>query len=225
MPTLRVDIWSDIACPWCYVGKRHLEAALAEFPHPVEVVWRSFELDPDSVRDPDESLVDRLRKKYGVPLAQAQAMIDRTTGVAAQDGLALRFDRVKPANTFDGHRLIHLARAHGLQDAMKERLLRAHLVDGEQLADRAVLVRLAAEVGLDAAATLASDAYADDVRADERLARELGVSGVPFFVMAGRLGVSGAQPVEVLRGALERAWAEQPAEVADGPACGPDGAC
>ena len=130
MPALRVDIWSDIACPWCYIGKRHLEAALAGFPHPVELVWRSFELDPDPVRDPDESLIDRLRKKYGVPLAQAQAMIDRTAGVAAKDGLALRFDRVRPANTFDGHRLIHLARAHGKQDAMKERLMKAHFIDG-----------------------------------------------------------------------------------------------
>lgn len=205
MPPLRIDIWSDIACPWCYIGKRHIEAALKEFPHEVEVTWRSFELDPSAAPKGDEKLLDRIKAKMRVSAEQAQAMLDRTTGVAKQDGLTINFADVKAANTFDGHRLIQYAKSLGKQDAMKERLMKAYFTDGEQLGDRETLIRLASEVGIDARATLESDAFANDVRADENLARDLGINGVPFFVMAGKLGVSGAQPVEVLKGALEKA--------------------
>jgi len=238
MAALRVDIWSDIACPWCYVGKRRFEAALAGFDHraDVEVVWRSFELDPGAPRERVEAgpYARRLAAKYRTSEAEAQARIDRLVALAAADGLELRFDRIRPGNTFDGHRLIHLGGAHGRQDAVKERFLRGYFHDGRAIGEPAVVRELAIDAGLDAGevdAVLASDRYAADVRADEGLARELGISGVPFFVIDRRLGLSGAQPVEVLRAALAEGWktrAATPAataddEVADGAACGPDG--
>jgi len=231
---LRIDIWSDIACPWCYIGKRRLEQALAGFPHAaeVEIVWRSFELDPSAprVRDSTQSYAERLAAKYRTPVLQAQAMIDRMVETAAKDGLDFRFDRARSGNTFDAHRLLHLAHERGLQDALKERLFRAYLTEGQAIGEHDVLAQLAREVGLDDAEVrevLDGDRWACEVRADEALARELEISGVPFFVLGGQLGVSGAQPVEVLRGALDRAWRELAAPaietVAEGAACGPDG--
>jgi len=233
MKRLRVDVWSDIACPWCYVGKRRLEAALARFPHrdEVEIVWRAFELDPSAprVREGGGSYAERLAKKYRTPVAQAEAMIQRMTDVAAADGLDLRFDRVRPGNTFDAHRLLHLAGERGAQDALKERLLRAYMTEGEAIGEPAVLARLATEVGLDAdevQGVLASDAYAEEVREDEREAAAMSISGVPFFVL-GRYGVSGAQTADLLLRGLEQAWAEvaaAPQEAfAEGAACGPEG--
>ena len=234
MAKLRIDIWSDIACPWCYIGKRRLEQALAGFPHAaeVEIVWRSFELDPSAprVRDSTQSYAERLAAKYRTPVLQAQAMIDRMVETAAKDGLDFRFDRARSGNTFDAHRLLHLAHERGLQDALKERLFRAYLTEGQAIGEHDVLAQLAREVGLDDAEVrevLDGDRWAREVRADEALARELEISGVPFFVLGGQLGVSGAQPVEVLRGALDRAWRELAAPaietVAEGAACGPDG--
>jgi predicted DsbA family dithiol-disulfide isomerase len=230
---LRIDVWSDIACPWCYVGKRRLEAALAKFPHreAVEVVWRAFELDPSAPRERDNkvSYAERIAKKYGSSVTEADGMITRMTDVAAADGLDFRFDRIRSGNTLDAHRVIHLARAHGKQDAVKERLLRAYMTEGEAIGDPEVLVRLAAEAGLDpeeVRAMLASDAEVKEVRADEDEARQLGISGVPFFVLGGKYAVSGAQPTEVLLGALTRAWEDaqaRPATFAEGAACGPDG--
>jgi predicted DsbA family dithiol-disulfide isomerase len=233
---LRIDIWSDIACPWCYVGKRRLEQALERFPHKaeVDVVWRAFELDPSAprVRDGSQSYAQRLASKYGTQPAQAQGMIDRMVDTAAADGLEFRFDRIRPGNTFDAHRLLHLAHERGVQDALKERLMRAYLTEGAAIGERDVLVRLAVEAGLDereAQDVLERDGYASEVRQDEALARELGISGVPFFVLAGRLGVSGAQPAEVLRGALDQAWkdhvvADAKLETfAEGAVCGPEG--
>ena len=228
---LRVDVWSDIACPWCFVGKRRLEAALEQFAHrdAVEVVWHAFELDPGapSVLPDKPSYVERLAKKYRCSTEQGQAMIDRMVQTAAADGLAFRFDKIRPGNTFDAHRLIHLARERGKQDAVKERFLAAYLEEGEPIGDEAALLRLATDAGLDAAEVtevLESDAYADDVRNDEMTARSLGVSGVPFFVIAQRFGVSGAQPAEALAQVLEQAWdqASEPA-IEEGAACGPDG--
>ncbi|WP_019585508.1 DsbA family oxidoreductase [Deinococcus apachensis] len=210
---LRVDIWSDIACPWCYVGKRRFEAALSEFPHRdrVEVVWHSFELDPSASSQPGQSMRAILAGKYGGGEARAQGMLDSMTQTAAGEGLEYHFGRVQPTNTFEAHQLIHLAAERGLQDAMKERLLRAFFVEGEFLGDREVLVRLASEVGLNAEevrAALESGQYAQAVRQDEAQAHALGINGVPFFVLGGKYGVSGAQSPEVLRGALEQVWAE-----------------
>ena len=235
MQKLQLEIWSDIACPWCYIGKRHLEQALATFEHAaeVEIHWRAFELDPGAPRqrDTSQSYAERIATKYGVSVAEGQQMIDRVIGTAAKAGLAFRYDVIKPGNTFDAHRLLHWAHEHGKQDALKERLLRGYMIEGAAIGDRDVLVSLAGEVGLeptDARDVLETGRYTSEVRADERMARELGITGVPFFVMAGRIGVSGAQPAELLRNALAQAWSEhveKPAiEVhAEGAACGPEG--
>ncbi len=235
MQKLQLDIWSDIACPWCYIGKRHLEQALSTFEHAadVEIHWRAFELDPSAprVRDDSQSYAERISKKYGVPVAQGQQMIDRVIGTAAKAGLAFRYDVIKPGNTFDAHRLLHWAHEQGKQGELKERMLRGYMIEGAAIGEREVLVALAADVGLDAeeaATVLESGRYTDEVRADEQLARELEISGVPFFVMAGRYGISGAQPAEVLRDALAKAWAEHAAKpaievYAEGASCGPDG--
>jgi predicted DsbA family dithiol-disulfide isomerase len=229
---MQIDIWSDIACPWCYVGKRRFEQALSRFPHRdrVTVTWRSFELDPSAPPTQDEPQAQLLARKYGVPVAQAEAMNARMTGAAAEEGLEFHFDRVKVGNTFDAHRLVHLAHESGLQDAMKERLMRAYLTEGLALGRREVLEQLALEVGLDAGRvreTLAGDAYATDVREDEATARQLGINGVPFFVLNGKYGVSGAQSPELLLEAITQAYAEtQPAVTmlgGSGEECGPDG--
>ena len=206
---VKVEIWSDIACPWCHIGKRRFEAALARFPHPVEVVWKSFELDPHAVGGKDGDYATRLAAKYSRTVPQAQQMLNDMTTTAAIEGLAFRFDLAQAGSTFDAHRVIHAAGQVGLQDAMKERLLRAYFEQGEAVHDHDTLVRLAAEVGLDVHVVLQDDTYADAVRREEAEALELGITGVPFFVVDRRYGISGAQPVEVLLGALERAWAEQ----------------
>jgi predicted DsbA family dithiol-disulfide isomerase len=225
---MKVEIWSDVACPWCYVGKRRFEQALARFPHPVEVTWRSFELDPSASGAKDGSYAERLATKYGFTLAKAQEVLDGMTATAAAEGLAFHFDRAQAGSTFDAHRLLHLAAEHGLQDALKERLLLAYFSEGRAVHDPATLVRLAAEVGLDeteAAEVLATGRYAEQVRADQAEATALGVTGVPFFVLDRRYGVSGAQSPEVLLQALEQAWTSQPLDVVgtgdacDGDAC------
>ena len=230
---LRIDVWSDIACPWCYVGKRRLEAALALFPHrdAVEIVWRAFELDPSapSERDRSVSYAERISKKYGTAVREAEVRVKQMTDVAAQNGLDFRFDIIRSGNTFDAHRVIHLAAERGKQDAVKERLLRAYLTEGELMSDPETLVRLGGEAGLDpeeVRALLASDGHVKHVREDEDEARKLGISGVPFFVMGGKYAVSGAQPTEVLLRALQRAWDDlgaRPLVYAEGAACGPDG--
>ncbi len=228
---LPVNIWSDIACPWCYVGKRHFEAALEDFEHSdaVQPTWRAFELDPGApaVREPVD-YADRLSKKYNVGVDDADVMIERMTDTAKGVGLDFDFKRIRPGNTFDAHRLIHLARGKGLQDAMKERFLRGYLCEGVAIGDSSALTSLAVEVGLDAdevASVLASDSHSEEVRADEGEARAIGIGGVPFFII-GRYGVSGAQPPAVLKQVLEKAWGEISAEpeiFAEGAACGPDG--
>jgi predicted DsbA family dithiol-disulfide isomerase len=234
MSRLQVDVWSDIACPWCYVGKRRLEAALERFPHrdEVDVVWHAFELDPGAPkeRDRSQSYAERLAKKYGRSVAQAHEMLERMAETARGDGLDLRFDQVRSGSTFDAHRLVHLGLVKGKQDAVKERLFAAYMTEGELISDPSTLVRIAGEAGLsedDASAMLASDTYASEVRRDESVAGELGVSGVPFYVLGGKYAVSGAQPAELFHQALERAWeeiAEKPeGALPEGAVCGPDG--
>lgn len=210
---LRVDIWSDIACPWCYVGKRRFEAALAQFPQreQVEVVWHAFELDLSAPARSDRGMRDILAGKYGRSAAQAQEMLDSMTQTAAAEGLEYHFENLLPVNTFLAHQLIHLAAAHGRQDAAKERLLAAFFTEGADLSDVDTLVHLGTEMGLDADevwAALESGRYAGAVREDEAQAGALGISGVPFFVLGGKYGVSGAQPAEVFRSALEQVWAD-----------------
>lgn len=227
---MHVEIWSDIACPWCYVGKRRFDAALAGFEHrdDVRVTWRSFELDTLAPRALEVDAAQHLAEKYGTTRDEAIAMQQRMTDVAAGEGLAFRFDIARRGNTFDAHRLTHLAAAHGTQDAMKERLMRAYLCEGEAIGDPAVLERLAIEVGLPADEVrdvLGGDRFAGEVRDDERTAAGLGIHAVPFFVVDRKVGASGAQPPAVLLELLRQAWPDEaPVEVvADGASCGVDG--
>lgn len=210
-----VEVWSDVACPWCYIGKRRLEAALAGFDRAdeVEVQWRAFELDPNAAKTEPGAppMVERLAKKYGTSPDQAKLMIDRVASTAAKDGLALAFDKVQPGNTFDAHRVIRFAGESGKRAEMNERVFRAYFIEGAAVGDPAVLQALAVEVGLDGdevAALLAGDRFAAEIRSEEREARELGITGVPFFVIDRKLGVSGAQPAEVLRDAIRTGMAE-----------------
>jgi predicted DsbA family dithiol-disulfide isomerase len=206
---VNVEIWSDIACPWCAVGKRRFEKALAACDRrdDVTVTWRSFELDPGAPAERPGPRDAHLAQKYGMSVEQAREMHERMTQTAAGEGLDFRFDKARSGNTFDAHRIVHLAKQHGLQDEMNERLLAAHFTDGELVSDHATLSRLALEAGLpedEVAATLATDRFADDVRADETTARTLGINAVPTFVVDRRIGVSGAQPPEVLGELLAR---------------------
>jgi predicted DsbA family dithiol-disulfide isomerase len=208
---VHVEIWSDIACPWCYVGKRRFEAALAAFEHrdEVTVTWRSFELDPEAPPAREGDNATRLAKKYGIEREQAIASQQSLAQHAAGDGIEMRFDLTRSGNTFDAHRLAHLAAANGEQEAMTERLFRAHHTEGELVSDHEVLARLAAEVGLpgdEVRATLASDRYGAQVREDEVLAARIGIQGVPFFVADRAIGLSGAQTPEVLGEFLRRGW-------------------
>ena len=210
---MKVEIWSDVVCPWCYIGKRRFEKALDQFDHrgDIEVEFRSFELNPSAPTDQQGSLEEALARKYGLSLEQARAMNARVVEAAAGEGLEYRFDIAKRSNTFDAHRMIHLAAAEGMQSAMKERLMAAYFMEGRAIGDRDTLVELAAEVGIDAErarATLDSEEFADEVRADEREAGELGITGVPFFVINRRYAVSGAQPPELLLKALAAGWDE-----------------
>jgi len=204
---MRIDVWSDIVCPWCYLGKRRLERALAEFEHAdrVEVVWRSFQLDPGYPVGTREPVYQSLAKKMGLPLKQVRAMTDRVKALAAEEGLAYDFDRAVMVNTFTAHRLTHLAKAHGLGAEMHERLMRAQLCEGRVLDDPETLAELAAEVGVpadEARRVLAGDEYTREVEEDIRQARELGVTGVPFFVFDNAYGIAGAQSSEMLLQAL-----------------------
>ncbi|MDX6569328.1 MAG: hypothetical protein QOH15_1906 [Gaiellales bacterium] len=210
-----VEIWSDMICPWCYVGKRRFEHALALFAgrDEVDVIWRSFELDPNAPREP-VPLADRIASKFNVSHADAVAMNERMTETASGAGLQFRLDKAISGNTFDAHRVIHLAASHGLQAEADERIKESYFAEGRPISDRESLVELAASVGLDAAETramLESDRFTDEVREDEQTAAAFGISGVPFFVFDRRLGVSGAQPPEVLLGALQEAAGEVPA--------------
>lgn len=210
---MHVDIWSDIVCPWCYVGKARFEKALSGFPHrdQVEVVYRSFELDPGYPPDRRETTLAMLSRKYGMPEAQARSAEARIAGLAQAEGLG--FDSNRPVgNTFDLHRVIHLARAKGAQQELLTALNQAYFGQGRQVFDRDVITEVADAAGLDTGAVtevLDSDEYAEAVREDEREARELGISGVPFFVFDMALGVSGAQPAETFTSALNQAWARR----------------
>jgi len=226
---VHVEIWSDIACPWCYVGKRRFEAALADYEHrdEVTVTWRSFELDPTAPAVRDEDAATHIAKKYGTTPEKAREMQRGLTETAAADGLDFRLDLAKLGNTFDAHRLVHLGASLGIQDQVEERFMRAYQVEGEAIGERETLERLAIDAGLPADEVrdvLLTERYAEDVRDDERTAEQLGVRGVPFFVVDRAVAVSGAQPPEVLRQLLEQARpAPAVAVVAEGDTCGPDG--
>ena len=213
MAQLTVDIWSDVVCPWCYIGKRRFEAALAQFEHrdDVTVLWHSFELDPEAPPVAEGKSAERLAAKYGMTVEEAAGRQAEITTLAAQDGLTYDLADSRGGNTFDAHRLIHLAAEHRLGDAAMERLMRAYFSEREAIGDRETLQRLAVEAGLPAEEVrevLEGERYADAVRADERAATQIGIRGVPFFVLGRKYGVSGAQPAEVLLQALQQAWDE-----------------
>ncbi|MEE1938087.1 DsbA family oxidoreductase [Streptomyces sp. TRM 70361] len=208
--TVRIEVWSDVVCPWCYIGKRRLERALADFGHAdeVAVVWRSFQLDPSFPRGVRQPVPEMLAKKTGASPEQVRAMNERVTELAAREGLDYALERTVMVNTVDAHRLTHLAKEHGLGGRAHERLLRAQLVEARTLDDPDTLVRLGTEIGLDEAEArrvVTGDAYAREVEADIREARTLGVTGVPFFAFNRAFAVSGAQPAETFLTALRRA--------------------
>jgi predicted DsbA family dithiol-disulfide isomerase len=210
---MKVEIWSDVVCPWCYIGKRRFERALEQFDGAanVEVEWRSFQLNPDHPRGEREPLEASLAAKLGGSIAQVREMNDRVTRLAADEGLEYHLERYQVVNTFDAHRLTHLAKGRSLGPAAHERLLRAQLVEGESLDDLDTLVRLGEDVGIPAADTrraLETDAHAADVAEDLALARAFGISGVPFFVIDRRFGVSGAQPTDLFLEVLQTARAD-----------------
>jgi predicted DsbA family dithiol-disulfide isomerase len=206
-----VEIWSDIACPWCYIGKRRFERALAGFEHAddVTVRWRSFELDPDAPREREGDRASRIARKYGLGLDQVREMERELLSQASGEGLDFRLDVQRSGTTFDGHRLVHLANEHGLGDQMKERLLHAYFSEGELISDHDSLLALGVEVGLpeeEVRELLAGDRFAEEVRDDERTALELGITAVPTFVVDRARGISGAQSPELLLKLLRVGW-------------------
>jgi predicted DsbA family dithiol-disulfide isomerase len=209
---MKVEIWSDVVCPWCYIGKRRFERAAAAAPHAdeIEVVWRSFQLNPNHPRGVRRRHDEYLAEKLGGSPADVQRLDARVVALAAAEGLDYDFDRYTVVNTFDAHRVAHLAAAQGHGDAIQERMLRAQLVEGELLDDGPTLVRLAGDVGVaadDVERVLATDAYATEVQDDIETGMGLGLTGVPFFVIDRAIGVSGAQPTEVFERALAMAAA------------------
>ncbi len=247
---MRVEIWSDVVCPWCYIGKRRLEKALVTLgeqhpaaapggPEAPEVVFRSFQLEPGAPTTPTDSLTEHLGSKYGGGPANGQRLIDQMEAVAAEEGLLYRLGVAQRVGTLDAHRLLHAALevSPAVQADLKERLMAAYMIEGRNVADHDELVAMAGESGMDEAVArevLTSGTHAGDVEADLAQGAAYGISGVPFTVVDGRYGISGAQPAEVFSQALERAWAdahpERPALVtlggaddAPGEACGPDG--
>ncbi len=229
-----IEIWSDVVCPWCYIGKRRIEHALAEFGHAdeVEVHWRSYQLDPGAPTEPTESSSAMIARKYGQSAAGAQQMQDRVEAVAAEEGLVYRLSQTLHLNTVDAHRLIHLAHEQGgndQQDRVKEALLEAYFTEARNVADHAVLREVAVAAGLDVTRVnevLASREFEAAVHADVEQAQAYGATGVPFFVVDQKYGVSGAQPTEVFTQVIEKAWAASHPGlqmVGAGEECGPDG--
>lgn len=231
---MRIDIWSDVVCPWCYIGKRRVETALAAFEHAdeVEIVWHSFQLDPGAPTTPVETVAEALGRKYGGGPAGGKAMIDRVEAVAAEEGMVWRHHESKRVGTMDAHRLLHLALQEGgpeLQGQLKEALLSAYFIDARNVADHDELRAIATAAGLDAASVdrvLGSGEYADEVWADIEQAQSYGATGVPFVVIDEKYGISGAQSAEAFGQVLERAWSESHPQLTmvegDG-VCGPDG--
>lgn len=211
---MKVEIWSDVVCPFCYIGKRKFEKALEGFAakDKVEVVWRSFQLDPDLQAVPGQSVHEYLGSRKGVGAAGGKKMNDAMTAMAAEAGLHYDFDRAVMANTLDAHRLLHLAKEKGVQPQMKERLFRAYYTEGKNVGDLETLVQLGGEVGLDPAVVreaLGGTAYVQAVRQDQLAAEGAGARGVPFFVFNDKYAVSGAQPSELFAQVLEKVWAEE----------------
>ena len=219
---MRIEIWSDYMCPFCYIGKRRFEEALESFPHKdqVEVIYRSYELDPNEPRDTDQTTYDSLAKKYGMSVQEAKSMTENVVAQARTVGLSYDFDVIKPTNSFDAHRVTHYAAEQGRAKEMTEVLFSAYFEKGEHIGSREVLIRLAGEVGIDPKQTakmLEESTYSEEVRSDEKQGADLGIQGVPFFVIDRKYGISGAQPLQVFTDALTQGWSEsQPLKVIGG---------
>lgn len=234
---MKVEIWSDVMCPFCYIGKRRFEQALAGFDHKeqIEIEWKSFQLNPDLKTNPDISISQYLADIKGFTLDHAQQLNDHVTQMAAKDGLTYNFDKAIVANSFNAHRLAHLAKQHGLGEAAEEALFKAYFTDGRNIDDIETLTQLGLTLGLPAEEikqTLESDRYADEVKHDIAEAQHLGVRGVPFFVLNRKYAVSGAQELAVFNDTLNKAFAgwqqenPKPAlDIIEGESCGPDGDC
>ncbi|MFT7029707.1 MAG: putative DsbA family dithiol-disulfide isomerase [Marinoscillum sp.] len=213
---MKVEIWSDVVCPFCYIGKRRFEEALARFggKEEVEIEWKSFQLNPQTVSNPNISSHQNLANHKGISVEQATDMANQVTEMASNVGLSFDFDKAVVANTFNAHRLLHFSKAHGKQNELKERLLKAYFEKGENIDDKASLITIAEEVGLDKQAVqdfLNSDELAMEVKADIHEAQSLSIHGVPFFVFNRKYGISGAQPVEAFLQTLEKAMQHSPA--------------
>ena len=205
---IKVDIWSDVQCPWCYIGKRKFEKGVELYGRPVEIEYHSFELAPDTPVDYEGTTVQYLSERKGIPVDQVHQMLERVTGIAESVGLNYNFDTVHQTNTVKAHELLHYAKAHGKQQEMKERLLKAYFVEGEHVGTSESLAKLAAEVGLDEADTLRSlneEEFLPAVKADMAQAQAYGINGVPFYVIDGKYGMSGAQDSATFAAALTEA--------------------
>lgn len=233
---MKVEIWSDVMCPFCYIGKRRFETALEQFDNKeeIEIVWKSFQLNPNLKTDPTKNINQYLAEAKGWDLEYAKEMNANVTQMAAQEGLEYNFDKAVLANSFDSHRFIQLAKTKGLGDAAEERLFRAYFTEGLNTADHEVLTQLGREIGIDGAevrATLASKDFSNEVNQDIQESRQVGVRGVPFFVLNRKYAVSGAQSAETFLGALNTSfgeWKQENApklEVIEGPVCKPGEVC
>lgn len=229
---MKVEIWSDVMCPFCYIGKRKFESALKQFNHSdnIEIVWKSFQLDPEMKTDATKSTHEYLADRKGWTLDYAKQVSAHVTNLAKEVGLEYNFDKSKVANSFNAHRVAHLAKLSGVGDAMEEVLFKAYFTEGKNIDDKATLVELGNSIGLNSAeveSVLNSNLYTDEVNNDIEEAQQVGVKGVPFFVIDRKFAVSGAQPSEVFLNALNKAWTEQKPELNTGAdaSCGIDGNC
>ena len=233
---MKIDIWSDVMCPFCYIGKRKLEGALQKFPHKddVEIEWHSYQLDPSMEYEPGRDIHTYLAERKGQTRAWSLMVHNQMTETAKKEGLTYNFDKAVLANSFDAHRLVQLAKKHGMGDAVEERLFRAYFTEGKNISDHNTLMQIGMEAGLRAVEVgemLNSDYLAAEVYEDINRAEMLGIRGVPFFLLGEQLGISGAQPVDVFEDGLQQAWAihEKAKQTitnnTGGAVCGPDGIC
>lgn len=236
-PKMKVEVWSDVMCPFCYIGKRHYEAAIKQFAdsNNVEIVWKSFQLNPNAPEQYNGSVNDYLAEHKGISVEQAKMMNDRVTQMAKEAGLTYNFDKAKIANSFKAHRIIQLAKTKGLGDAIEEHLFKAYFTEGKDFGDTQTLIELGKAIGLteaEVSEALTNDEYAYKVKQDIQEAQQIGVTGVPFFVFNRKYAISGAQPPEAFLQTLQKSFGEwrkeNPApklKVIDGAVCTPDGKC
>ena len=210
---MNVEIWSDVMCPFCYIGKRKFEKALEQFPHKdkINIIWKSYQLDPDSVTDPHLNAIDHLAQRKGWSKEQAAGTTQHVTDIAKQIGLDFHFEKAVVANSFDAHRLSHLAKKYNKQNDLEEKLFSAYFTEGKNTGDHSTLLQIGKELNIDEKEitdVLKSDAYAEDVERDISESQQIGVRGVPFFVIDRKYGVSGAQEPDTFFNALTKAYEE-----------------